>query len=201
MFDQADVGLEVRLDDLAKCVSEGITIRDVHNVVTLLEFARLVRRSTKISFVHRRFNEYFLALAMSSGLHAVDLVTITDDRRDRDAVVLYTELCNDVEALKVVEYCSEAIPDSVEPVFNLGSTYSIRFLIEAFANRRDLLHVIEGKMFAVASGALDNLPAGLLSAKISVESTGVLTEAHASLLIQKAVEGQNGWIIETAVRD
>jgi hypothetical protein len=204
MFDQADVGLEVRLDDLTKCVENGVTMVDIKNVVVLLEYARLVRRSAfpepRISFVHRRFNEYFLALAMLNELQPINLVTITENRRNRDALVLYAELCSEDQALSMIEYCSQVIPDPDGPSFSLPSTYSIRFLIETFSNRRNLLRNVEMKMFTLAVRSLDALPLGLLNAKISVESTGALTEAHASSVIGKAIETENGWIIETAVR-
>lgn len=53
----------------------------------------------RLSFVHRRFNEYFLALAAQQHLMSVELEAITSDRRDRDALVLYVELADDVEVI------------------------------------------------------------------------------------------------------
>lgn len=109
MFIQSEIGLEARVDDLKQCADLDVTPKDVNNVVAILEFARLIRRSTypepRISFVHRRFNEYFLAVGMAEKLHPVNLDFIVEDRRDRDALVLFTELCEESEAERIVAFC------------------------------------------------------------------------------------------------
>src|SRR5271167_3784506 len=89
------------LNNLADTKSAGV-----------LRFASELRGSypsERISFVHRRFNEYFLARAVEIGLTDVDLESITSDRRDRDALVLYVELASDEKARELAQFCWDQI--------------------------------------------------------------------------------------------
>jgi len=175
----------------------------MRNLVVILEFARLIRRTTfpEERIFHRRFNEYFLALAMVEGLHEVRLDSIVEDRRDRDAIVLFIELCEDKNAVSIIDYCLGALCGGIRyDKFDVHATYALRFLVESFANRRVLLKNYNDIIFTIGMSTFNRLPDGLLNAKISAESIGLLQSELANKLVQGAINSENEWVIETSVR-
>jgi hypothetical protein len=172
-----------------------------------------VRRSPypteRISFVHRRFNEYFLARAVEVGLTPIDMESITHDRRDRDALVLYVELAPDDEAGRVVQFCWNEIAatgtgansQAVDESARIRATYSLRFLVDAFtSSKKYLIDAVADELHSFLVNAVEAHGTDMLRAKIAVEAAGVLDDSKASEVIVMALLSQNYWIMETAVR-
>jgi hypothetical protein len=113
MFSRSHVGLEAQYYELRDWIEDKYHVTNLRQGIDVLERARLVRRSPypaeRISFVHRRFNEYFLARAAEIGLIPIELESITHDRRDCDALVLYVELASENEARRIVQFCWDEI--------------------------------------------------------------------------------------------
>jgi hypothetical protein len=198
-------------------MEEKYKLNWTRSAIDVLVRARLVRCSPypdqRISFVHRRFNEYFLALAAQENLMSVDLESIANDRRDRDALVLYVELADDAEAARILRFCwneireREAESTSVDTVGTrddnnkIRATYCLRFLVDGFASsKRRLVEKIGGEFCALLSDAVANHHSNMLRAKIAVEAAGILPDWEASEVIFRALQSGNYWIMETAIR-
>jgi hypothetical protein len=142
MFESDHQGLEIRLHQLR----ETLPATDVDKVVDALVAARLLRkapRTQSISFVHRRFNEYFLVARWLSGERVPPFASIPVDSRYRDALVLYAEVAPEADAATLAETCWREI-DKLGPRLSdveggtrqvLRAIHSLRFLGEAFRAR------------------------------------------------------------------
>jgi hypothetical protein len=213
MFSQSNIGLEASVDEIADWLKqEGETDRH-EDVVDILERARLIRRSPhpaqKISFVHRRFNEYFLARATEIGMTKADLDSIVSDRRDRDALVLYVEIAPEEEAQRIAQYCWNQISSATSfandgPLGELAAlraTYSLRFLIDAFtSSKKHCIDLVASPIYDFLSDAIEAHRTNMLHAKIAVEAAGILDDERASEVVAKALLTGNRWIMETGVR-
>ena len=108
MFSHTRVGLEASLDEILQWL-KTYSAQHIRNVADILVRSRLMRKgpfpAERLSFVHRRFNEYFLAKAAADGLMAIDLESIATDRRDRDALVLYVELAESEQVQRIIAFC------------------------------------------------------------------------------------------------
>jgi len=202
MFSRANVGLEVGLMDVREWIQEAYKLNKTRDVIDVLVRARLVRSSAypeeRISFVHRRFNEFFLALAAKQNLMPIDCESIAMDKRDRDALVLYVELADDPIAMSILRFCWDQMTAERG---RLRATYCLRFIVEAFtSSKRHLVSVIADDMYSYLNAAVAQHADDMLRAKIAVESAGVLEDDAASEIIRLAVETRNFWITEAAIR-
>ncbi len=204
MFRHSRVGLEASYQDL----SAWIEVDKLREMIDILQKARLIRVSPypaeRISFIHRRFNEFFLAKAASVGMMHVDLESIAEDRRDRDALVLYVELTTEEEAERIALYCWNEISSPV----NLGTVlpsiraaYCIRFLVDAFTSSKKNVtekfeEALQSYLFAAVAGHRQDM----LRAKLAVEAACVLNDNEASKVVTAALRTDNYWIMETAAR-
>ncbi|MCZ8501201.1 hypothetical protein O9853_08890 [Vibrio lentus] len=88
----SDFGLEASVNDL-KLKFPNIKI---DQLIECLKFARLIRASSsdegRISFVHRRFCEYFVVLDMLDNESDIPFNEIPKDTQWRDALVLFCEV-------------------------------------------------------------------------------------------------------------
>lgn len=213
MFSRSHVGLEAEIYELRNWIEEKYRVQNLREAIDVLERARLVRRSPypaeRISFVHRRFNEYFLARAIEIGLTPIDLESITRDRRDRDALVLHVELTSDDEVRRIAQFCWNQIAVTgnatnslvVDEPARLRATYSLRFLVDAFtSSKKYLIDIVADELHTFLLSAVEAHGTDMLRAKIAVEAAGVLDDGKASDVIFKALLTQNYWIMETAVR-
>jgi hypothetical protein len=219
MFSRDNIGLEADLDDVCDWMKQKYKLDATRNAIDVLVRARLLRCSPypeqRISFIHRRFNEYFLALAAQQRLMQVDLEAITTDRRDRDALVLYVELANDAEALRILQFCwgeiagrralmwsGEDIGESTSPErIELRITYCLRFVVDAFtSSKRHIVDAIASELLEYLTDAVGQHSANMLRAKIAVETAGVLSDHEAGEIIFLALGTKNYWITETAIR-
>jgi hypothetical protein len=217
MFSRDQVGLEADLADVREWMEQKYRLTYTRSAIDVLVRARLIRCSPypdeRISFVHRRFNEYFLAVAAELKLMQVDTESIATDRRDRDALVLYIELASDAEALAILKFCWNEIAarSSIVPaIYNAGvatdevklrATYCLRFLVDAFtSSKRHLVDLISRNLLAFLTEAVNQHDHNILRAKIAVEAAGVLNDRGASEIIYSAIKTGNYWVTETAIR-
>jgi hypothetical protein len=204
MFRHSRVGLEASYQDL----SAWIQVDKLREVIDILQKARLIRVSPypaeRISFIHRRFNEFFLAKAASVGMMQVDLESIAEDRRDRDALVLYVELAADEDAERIALYCWNEISSPVNGgtlLPSIRAAYCIRFLVDAFtSSKKNVTEKFEEALQSYLFAAVASHRQDMLRAKLAVEAACVLNDNQASKVVTAALRTDNYWIMETAAR-
>jgi hypothetical protein len=84
-------------------IRERLRREGVNEVIDTLVAARLMRKAPltqAVSFVHRRFNEYFLVSRWLSAERPIHYESIPTDSRFRDALVLYAEVADDDSAVR-----------------------------------------------------------------------------------------------------
>lgn len=200
VFHEPTLGLEAPV----KLIDARVKTGNVEKVLEILRFARIARVTSgeemSFAFVHRRFLEYFVTTRFLSHPEAVPDSHIPTDSRGRDALVLYAQLCSEAEANRLAQLCWHEI----EQNFAQGEQHSraihcLRFLIDAFGSRRDILQPFEPALSAFIS---DHVKEGqdILSAKICLEATGLLREEDAEPVLASAIVIADEWLQETAFR-
>ncbi|MEO1243789.1 MAG: NACHT domain-containing protein [Pseudomonadota bacterium] len=212
MYQSEGLGLEVSARDLA---GAGFSF-DIDNVVGLLSRARIVREGSyperSVSFVHRRFNEYFLVRELQASKR-IDLTSIENDRRERDALVLYAEIASPEEISVIVSHCWGHIRNQWEKTGpwgshfkirdsgNLSGIYCLRFLIDAFSKSNSpALGKFEIELAGLCGALIEKATDDPLSAKIAVEASGIFQPNTAGRIIQEALSCGEPWVAETAIR-
>ncbi len=204
MYASREFGLEIPINK----IKAQFPSLDIDKVVEILLFIRLGRLGSGerklFSFVHRRFNEFLIALKYSKSDAPINLDSIPSDSRWRDALVLYCEISDDLKAKEIAEYCWKVIKEVKNDKINitdesyLRSIHALRFLSEAFKARKELL---DGFVDELAEHLTDNVgESNLLVSKLFVESTGILKETDSEKIIKKAFDIGNSWVSETAIR-
>jgi len=182
----------------------------VEKVIDVLKYARLGRLGSgdenQFSFVHRRFNEYFVVRRLIEEPERVPQDAIPTDSRWRDALVLYCEVAEEEQAKQIANYCwteiSEVIDNDVDmrdPQF-LRMIHCLRFIREAFRARVDCLEDFRGDLAAFIQNILQQENQNILLQKIAVEAVGVLQDEDIDAAITQAIAIGDPWINETALR-
>jgi hypothetical protein len=204
MFNERNYGLDMPLATLRQRLPD----QPVEDIAVFLINSKLGRESQDraFSFVHRRFNEFFLVRFL---LHDIDRAieqahTIAEDGRWRDPLALYVEVAHDPEAIKLAEICM----NEVTPLLNFQchpsdlqytrGMHCLRFLNDAFRGRSGLLADYVQALDDFVSSAL--LQDDLLIRKNAVETVGLLPTARADKLLALALSDGGDWVRETAFR-
>jgi GTPase SAR1 family protein len=205
MLSTENLGLEASIKDLKQKISDD----SIEDTIDILRYARLGRLGggdeQRFSFVHRRFNEYFVVQRLKEHPDRIPRDSIPTDSRWRDALVLYCEIADENEATQIAEFCWSEIRkidqenlDMRGPQY-LRSIHCLRFLKEAFRAR---LNSIEPFRSDLAYSIVRQIETAhnLLSIKLSVEAVGLLEEGEIDTALVKALEINNQWINETALK-
>ncbi|NEQ67966.1 MAG: NACHT domain-containing protein [Symploca sp. SIO2D2] len=182
----------------------------VEKVIDVLKYARLGRLGSgdenQFSFVHRRFNEYFVVRRLIEKPERVPQDAIPTDSRWRDALVLYCEVAEEEQAKQIANFCwteiREVIDNDVDmrdPQF-LRMIHCLRFIREAFRARVDCLEDFRGDLAAFIIDILQQENQNILLQKIAVEAVGVLQDEDIDAAITQAIAIGDPWINETALR-
>ncbi len=192
---------DVRKDDREKAF-------DVEEAVARLRDIRLARGrfpNDPFSFVHRRFHEYFVARMLTRDRDLVPMDEVGRDSRWRDALVLYAETSSVEEAMEIANRCwaridtNELLGEVPTQADYTRAVVSLRFLADAFSGRQECVSGFESELTDLIGKTLE--PGGnVLTAKIAVESTGVLPPETSEPLLVRAFALKNSWINETAFR-
>lgn len=203
MFESKKHGLEMPYNECLEVFGKDDQAK-IELFIKLLTYSKLCRIGggmiNNISFVHRRFNEYFVAQSLLEDDSLVDFNHIPTDSRWRDALVLYCELAPFEKAKEIAEHCWGEIQnlDSKDNRLRLRAIHSLRFLADAFVGRRECLTGFEE---AFGEYAVKNIQSSkdILSKKLFTESAKILPEASADELILAAFNSEVMWLIETAL--
>ncbi len=200
MFREPQVGLEAPVAQLASLLQDT----SVDPIVTVLRYSGLARLGTgpdgKFSFVHRRLNEFFVALGFLNNPGSIALRAIPTDSRYRDALALYCEVGDPAHVRDIADFCwleIASIEIESDRTKHLRAVHCLRFLRDAFRTRADCIRFIP-ELAGYINRRIE--PHGdLLSAKIALEAIGLLPEGRAEPLLIRALEMENPWISETAL--
>lgn len=117
----------------------------------LLKYAKICRvggQNETISFVHRRFQEFFLVENMIAQKQAIGYENYRDILSDagmRDALVLYCEVAEEEKAKEIANFCWKTIQTNMKFAYNIHNKESqelvcaLYFMKEAFRNRKEVL--------------------------------------------------------------
>lgn len=191
-------GLEVPIDKIRNKYPE----LPLDEVTDILRFARLGRGvsndTSKFSFVHRRFAEYFYVQNMLAGNVDIQLDSIPADSQQRDALVLYCEVADFEKAKSIAEYCWSVIASINNPM-DLRSIHSLRFLRDAFRGRKDCIAGFHAKLRLYILNQLTP-ESNLISAKLATEAIGLVNKRSMEILLTQSLKLGNPWISEHAIK-
>ena len=175
---------------------------EIESVVSILKFARLGRIGNSeeyFSFVHRRFAEYFIVEKMIEDESIdVDYKSIPEDSKWRDALVLYCEVASFEKAQEIANFCWDTISSINDPK-DIRVIHTVRFLRDAFKARKDCLVDFEEDLAEYLDKQIDK-DNNTIQVKLAVESVGLLSPKFMDKLIVKALNFNNHWISDTALK-
>jgi ABC-type oligopeptide transport system ATPase subunit len=194
MFNKVEE-LEVSLGD----VNRYLKRYHVDNILELLFETRIIRGITreeggKVSFVHRRFAEYFIINKDNN----YDLQSITNLGKWHDALVLYSEIAEPEEAEKIAAYAWNKVKEA-ENILDIGFINPYRFLIEAFSFRKEPLRAFKAELDHFILSTIDKTR-NLLELKVMIEGIGLLDNKDIDASVAKIMGYNNQWLNETAIR-
>ena len=205
LFSTKTAGLEVSTDELKKEVpiTPISKVQDILDILTYSKIGRTGRNNKQFSFVHRRFNEYFVVQHL---LHSASIdkywEDIPTDSRWRDALVLYCEVAEEDKATAIARFCWSNIQflaiDNL-PIDYLRAIHSLRFLSDAFKSRLGYIRSFSEELGKIIKDKIKS-NTNMLLTKFSVEATGLLSEKDMQSAILEAFKTKNTWIYEIALK-
>ena len=148
MQESAVYGLECPIVELIKGEDEEYW----RKIIKLLEYAKICRiggEKESISFVHRRFQEFFLVENIMEQKQHIGYEeyhqSIINNSGLRDALVLYCEVAEEDDVKEIAKFCWDIIQKNIVFVNNILNKGSIQlvntlyFMTEAFRNRKDII--------------------------------------------------------------
>lgn len=120
-------------------------------VLKILEYAKICRyggRDETVSFVHRRFQEFFLVeniIERGRDIEYEEYKDIVNNASMRDALVLYCEVTAEEKAKEIARFCWTIIQQNYTYTKNILEKGSLEFvnvlyfMAEAFRNRKDVI--------------------------------------------------------------
>ncbi|MBE7055538.1 MAG: NACHT domain-containing protein [Ruminococcaceae bacterium] len=140
-------GLECPAKDLYKDKDECYRLK----VLELLKYAKICRfggSDDTVSFVHRRFQEFFLVesiLESKKNIDQEEYDCIINNSGMRDALVLYCEIAEEEKVKDIADYCWNVVKNNIKAkssILNKGCVElvnTLHFMAEAFRNRKTVL--------------------------------------------------------------
>jgi hypothetical protein len=213
MFRRPDIGLDATAADLAGVEVPG---GSVERLMDALAYTRIGRFSPgperRFSFVHRRFNEYFLVRKLLETPTIVSLEAIPTDNRWRDTLILYCEVASEEEAVRIANFCWERLSllderRQLADSERSAAVQCLRFLADAFANRQSAIAHLQHNILSTILGALERAHTqkasdgfDVIFVKLLVEAVGLLPLEEIGRALQLAVNLDHAWISQTALR-
>jgi DNA polymerase III delta prime subunit len=206
IFQRQKSGLEISLRELKKFFEKKP--HNVEHVIQVLEYAKIAKlgkgNGSMFSFVHRRFNEYFVVQKMLIDDSLVNLESIPSDSRYRDALVLYCEVAPIEKALKIADFCWNFLNRFDNKYLKLTNethvkaVFCLRFLKEAFMLRLECIEHFRNdlsKLILYQMGSKN-----FLLRKIVVETSSVINPKELQKAILMALNTSNPIIQEAGFK-
>jgi NACHT domain len=210
IFSSQRSGLEITISELKNKITHPLGFK-TDEIISLIQFAKIGRLSpvnNKFSFVHRRFNEYFVVLKFMSDPTLINIESIPTDSRWRDSLVLFCEIAEKSFAKDVALFCWKEIrkmnnenleTDIASNDQLLRSIHCLRFLSDAFRNRKDVIADFEDEFSKLLIDNISNKESIIIK-KISVETVGILEPSKMNESILAALRTKYFWISEEAFK-
>ena len=205
MFRTDRFGLEAPVHELSELLSD----ERVEGAVDVLVFAHLGRLGSgllrRFSFVHRRFNEYFLVQKLRQEPNRVPLQAIPTDSRFRDALALFCEVADETMAKDISRFAwrqvlaGDLASTPVSAPEYLAAVHSLRFLSDAFRGRQKCLEEFSVELADYIDNVISRADS-LLAKKLALEAVGLLDQDRLGESLILATHLNNPWIDETAFR-
>ena len=147
MHKSKDSGLECSCDELLYHMSKTSDTQDYLEYLNEMRICRMDEKKETVTFIHRRFYEFFLAKSMQDEeTNIFDYNEITQSNSAlRDAMVLYCEVADHARAKEIAQYCWKSLKENIEyrrgleKPSSLKLLYTLYFMVDAFRNRKDAI--------------------------------------------------------------
>ncbi|MBF0457351.1 MAG: NACHT domain-containing protein [Nitrospirae bacterium] len=229
MVNRTEVGLEISIDDLKEKLAPAVVdktkeaeITGLDKAISILVDSKLCRtgidKNGMFSFVHRRFNEYFLMWSLLEGKSCLSdiegksclsdpIKLIAEDINwARDALVLYCEAGNETEVSSIAIGCwkeIEKVTDEQSEPFSpqyIRAFNCLRFLKDAFINRPNCISTFQTKLTDFIMCLIESYRVDIISTKLAVEAVGLLKQKDLETAILMAMEFDSPLINDTALK-
>lgn len=178
----------------------------------LLEYAKICRLggdAETVSFVHRRFQEFFLVESIMEQGKAIEYEeyrSIVNHAGMRDALVLYCEVAEDEKAKEIAGFCWKVIQENIRYRGNILEKGSLElvnalyFIAEAFRNRKN---VIEGFKEELEQLIKDNLnhDTDFVILLAFTNSMVLFEQTHLQKMILKVFQLRNRWLNDVVMQN
>ena len=148
MQDNSNYGLELPLEKIYEISNDPVIWEKRLSVLEYTKICRFGGNRQTISFVHRRFQEFFYVEAIIKKkvlLKESDYVGILNNTGIRDCLVLYCQIGKESDIQEIIHYCCHTIKSNINSLSNILNegcvelVNSLYFLTEAFSNRKNVL--------------------------------------------------------------
>jgi len=205
MYQQSEIGLEAERGKLSRLLNNT----KFDNIINVMKSARLIRRGgvdkNRLSFVHRRFAEYFVVRALQKDetrLPALD--AIPSDSRWRDCLSVYCGITTEEKATDIANFCWNVVKSNINK-FEQGAIsetrqliHALRFLRDSFQGNLEYLKDFQEDMAKFVKKFLKD--DDILKAKLVAETVGLLKEPNRSDAIVIALKRKIPWLSQTTLR-
>jgi hypothetical protein len=209
LYRSEGVGLEIDLPALESLLPERARLRDELHELRRAHVVRLGGEAgQRVSFVHRRFAEYFAARALQREFVArpklVSLDAIPSDSRWRDCFVVYCGIAPDDQVRTLAEYSWNVIRAHAEAIRDCDiaasrpAIHCLRFLRDTCQSRPGCLAAFRGELSTFVLEAVQS--PDLLVAKLAAESLPLATPESRTQGIVSALERGVPTLSDTAIR-
>lgn len=137
-------------------------------ILLLLRHARICRVDDQyktVSFVHKRFQEFFLAKDIIDKDQIIGYedycCDILNDTGRRDALMIYCEVTKEEKAREIAEFCWQTIQGNIKYTDNIYLEESqdlvsaLYFMQDAFRNRKQVLSDFNEDLYQMVKGIFD----------------------------------------------
>lgn len=203
-FESEHLGLEVDVSDLKKNLSSVYSPLQIDSIVNVLTYARLGRLSAggKFSFVHRRFNEYFVVLKLIDNPTLIINESIPTDSRWRDALALYCEVADDSKVSQIANFCWMEIKNFNSVDYKskefMRSIHCLRFFSDALKGRKYILEPFYNEFRQILFDSIER--ENLLVKKLGMESSGLLNDNDLQKVVLNSFQTGNTWLYEIGIK-
>lgn len=179
---------------------------DVKPLFSVLKFALIVRVSDDqdtVSFVHRRFAEYFISRYLIENPEVLDLKAIPTDSSGRDGLIMYCEIAPFDNAQKIADFCWAIVrkntthsPQS-NPAAYREAILCVRFLSQAFRTRTECLTEFIGDFEVWVD---ERVAGSALESKHALEASGLLNNKTLEDVVIKVLRKADSWLTDSAIK-
>lgn len=178
----------------------------------ILEYAKICRfggANETVSFVHRRFQEFFLVeniIEHQQNISDDEYSSIVHVSGMRDALVLYCEVADEGKAREIAKYCWNVIQENIKyrtSIFDAGGialANTLEFMAEAFRNRKSALSDFVEEFEQLVMESMDNNSDFIIRLALA-NSMVLFDQNHLQEVVLKVFQLRNRWLNDAVVKN